>query len=41
MTSRMVLGGGLVLAAMYVVELAGRRGRGADDPPLEALHHEP
>ena len=40
-TSRMVLGGGLVLAAMYVVELAGRRGRSADDPPLEALHHEP
>ncbi|AKT52039.1 DMT family transporter [Arsenicicoccus sp. oral taxon 190] len=43
LTGRMLLGGGLILAAMYLVELAGRRGRGADDdaPPLEALHHEP
>lgn len=36
LTARMLLGGALVLAAMYLVELAGRR----SGPPLEALHHE-
>ncbi|HEY3534443.1 MAG TPA: DMT family transporter [Pedococcus sp.] len=36
LTSRMVLGGGLVLAAMYVVELLGRRSPGS----TELLHHE-
>ena len=42
LTPRMVVGGALVLAAMYVVELVGRR-RGAtaeQDPPTELLHHE-
>jgi drug/metabolite transporter (DMT)-like permease len=42
LTPRMVAGGALVLAAMYVVELVGRR-RGAtaeQDPPTELLHHE-
>jgi drug/metabolite transporter (DMT)-like permease len=42
LTGRMLTGGALVLAAMYVVELAGRR-RGAtaeQDPPAELLHHE-
>jgi drug/metabolite transporter (DMT)-like permease len=42
---RVLLGGGLVLAAMYLVELAPRRRRrqvlAAADPPAEALHHEP
>ncbi len=45
---RVLLGGVLVLAAMYLVELAPRRSdpvRSAalarDDPPAEALHHEP
>lgn len=41
---RVLLGGALVLAAMYVVELAPRRHRrtsAALDPPAEALHHEP
>ena len=36
LTARMLLGGGLVLAAMYVVELLGRRSPGA----TERLHHE-
>jgi len=36
LTARMLLGGGLVLAAMYVVELLGRRSQG----PTELLHHE-
>jgi drug/metabolite transporter (DMT)-like permease len=36
---RMLAGGGLVLAAMYTVELAGRSGRHGIPPP-EALHHE-
>ena len=43
LTARMLLGGGLVLAAMYVVELLGRRTPGAtaeQDPPAELLHHE-
>jgi drug/metabolite transporter (DMT)-like permease len=42
LTARMLLGGAAVLAAMYVVELPGRR-RGAtaaEDPPTELLHHE-
>jgi drug/metabolite transporter (DMT)-like permease len=42
-TLRMLLGGALVLAAMYVVELVGRRETGAtaaEEPPLELLHHE-
>lgn len=41
---RVLLGGALVLAAMYMVELAPRRHRrtsAALDPPAEALHHEP
>ena len=37
LTSRMVVGGLLVLTAMYLVELLGRR---ADEPPSEVLHHE-
>jgi drug/metabolite transporter (DMT)-like permease len=36
LTLRMLVGGGLVLAAMYTVELVGRPGT----PPPEALHHE-
>lgn len=42
LTARMVVGGALVLAAMYVVELLGRRsGVSAEqDPPAELLHHE-
>ncbi len=44
LTGRMLLGGGLVLAAMYLVELRGEH-RDADatalaDPPPEILHHE-
>ncbi|HZI96689.1 MAG TPA: DMT family transporter [Actinomycetales bacterium] len=41
---RVLLGGALVLAAMYLTELAPRRRQGisaALDPPAEALHHEP
>lgn len=41
---RVLLGGALVLTAMYLAELApGRRQRvsAALDPPAEALHHEP
>lgn len=37
LSARMVLGGLLVLAAMYLVELRGRR---SDAPPAEVLHHE-
>ena len=43
LTSRMVLGGSLVVSAMYLVELAPRRRprvSAAADPPAEALHHE-
>jgi drug/metabolite transporter (DMT)-like permease len=42
LTARMLLGGALVLAAMYVVELPGRRrdATAAEDPPAELLHHE-
>ncbi len=43
---RVLLGGALVLAAMYLVEVGPRRRRRRDvlasaDPPAEALHHEP
>jgi drug/metabolite transporter (DMT)-like permease len=37
LTWRMVAGGVLVLAAMYVVELAPRKG---GEAPAEAVHHE-
>lgn len=43
LTARMLLGGGLVLTAMYVVEILGRRSPGAtaeEDRPAELLHHE-
>ena len=42
LTPRMVVGGALVLAAMYVVELPGRRrdATAEQDPPAELLHHE-
>jgi drug/metabolite transporter (DMT)-like permease len=39
LTWRMLVGGGLVLAAMYLVELMPRRG-GVDGQPAEAAHHE-
>lgn len=39
LTWRMLLGGGLVLAAMYMVELMPRRGA-ADERSAEAVHHE-
>lgn len=42
---RVLAGGALVLAAMYLAELGPRRSRrelpAALDPPAEALHHEP
>lgn len=44
---RVLVGGVLVLAAMYLVELVPRRdparagASAAEDPPAEALHHEP
>jgi EamA-like transporter family. len=42
MTFRMLLGGAMVLAAMYTVELIGRRAdvTAEQDPPAELLHHE-
>ena len=42
LTVRMILGGAMILVAMYTVELAGRRaGVSAEqDPPAELLHHE-
>lgn len=43
LTVRMVLGGLLVLAAMYLSELGGRKSpttTAVDDPPAEMLHHE-
>jgi drug/metabolite transporter (DMT)-like permease len=42
MTIRMLLGGALVLAAMYTVELIGRRAdlTAEQNPPAELLHHE-
>jgi len=38
LTWRMLVGGGLVLAAMYTVELMPRRD--GDELPAEATHHE-
>jgi drug/metabolite transporter (DMT)-like permease len=42
LTSRMLLGGAMVLAAMYTVELIGHRADATaeQDPPYELLHHE-
>jgi drug/metabolite transporter (DMT)-like permease len=42
MTFRMLLGGAMVLAAMYTVELIGRRAdlSAEQNPPAELLHHE-
>ena len=42
LTGRMVLGGAMVLAAMYVVEVLGRRSgaSAAEDRPAELLHHD-
>ena len=40
LTWRMLAGGALVLAAMYLAELRPRRLRGGDALPAEALHHE-
>ena len=41
LTVRMLFGGSLVLAAMYLVELAPRRRAAlAEEPPAEAIHHE-
>ena len=44
LTRRMVVGGALVLAAMYVVELRSTprdpAASAADEPPVEALHHD-
>ena len=40
LTARMVIGGLLVLAAMYAVELPGRHGTAEESPPSELLHHE-
>ena len=42
LTNRMFLGGAMVLAAMYTVELIGRRADATaeQDPPAELLHHE-
>ena len=42
LTIRMLLGGAMVLAAMYTVELIGRKAdvSAEQDPPAELLHHE-
>jgi len=40
LTWRMLGGGALVLAAMYVVELAPRRRNASGAAPIEAMHHE-
>jgi len=42
LTGRMLVGGAMVLAAMYTVELIGRRAdvTAEQDPPAELLHHE-
>ena len=42
MTLRMLLGGAMILTAMYTVELIGRRADATaeQDPPAELLHHE-
>ncbi|MGH8156791.1 MAG: DMT family transporter [Rhodanobacter sp.] len=37
---RMLVGGGLILAAMYLVELTPRRGARVGELPAEAVHHE-
>jgi drug/metabolite transporter (DMT)-like permease len=40
LTWRMLVGGALVLAAMYLVELMPRRGEAATELSAEAIHHE-
>jgi drug/metabolite transporter (DMT)-like permease len=42
LTARMLVGGAMVLAAMYTVELIGRRAdvSAEENPPAELLHHE-
>jgi drug/metabolite transporter (DMT)-like permease len=42
LTARMLLGGAMVLAAMYTVELIGRKAdvSAEQSPPSELLHHE-
>jgi drug/metabolite transporter (DMT)-like permease len=41
LTVRIIVGGALILAAMYVVELVpGRSGTAEESPPREMLHHE-
>jgi drug/metabolite transporter (DMT)-like permease len=41
LTGRMVVGGALVLGAMYLVELSPRsRASAVESPPREMLHHE-
>jgi len=42
LTARMLVGGAMVLAAMYTVELIGRRAdvSAEQSPPAELLHHE-
>lgn len=42
LTIRMMVGGAMILAAMYTVELIGRRADATaeQDPPAELLHHE-
>ena len=42
LTARMLVGGAMVLAAMYTVELIGRRAdvTAEQNPPAELLHHE-
>jgi drug/metabolite transporter (DMT)-like permease len=42
LTARMLLGGAMVLAAMYTVELIGRKTdlSAVENPPAELLHHE-
>ena len=44
LTRRMLVGGALVLAAMYLVELRSTprdpEATAAEDPPVEALHHD-
>jgi drug/metabolite transporter (DMT)-like permease len=41
LTARMLLGGAMVLAAMYTVELIGRHSdvSARQNPPAELLHH--
>ena len=39
-TWRMVVGGALVLSAMYLVELRAAARRRAGEPSAETLHHE-